>query len=144
MCRAHQQVDDAGLPYPVPHQQAPPGRCDGLGADALRRAARSCPALETLRVGGSAAAAAAAAAALPDIVPLVLPPAPRAAGASWEELPDPDACMSEVRACACRARTACCLWTGPLCAVILAWLQPRPALSRCYSSLSHRFPGHGR
>lgn len=85
-------------------------RCERLGPETLREAARLCPALETLRVGGSASAAAAAEAALPDIVPLARPPSCTAAhAASWEELPDPDISLSAVsagRSAACDARAA--------------------------------------
>ena len=85
-------------------------RCEHLGPETLREAARLCPALETLRVGGSAGSAAAAEAALPDVVPLVRPPSCGAVGAaSWEELPDPDISLSAVRAChsaTCDARAA--------------------------------------
>lgn len=70
-------------------------RCERLSPDALREAARACPALEALRVGGSAAAAVAAAAALPDVVPRVLPV--RAVQESWEQLPDPDAVTCQAR-----------------------------------------------
>lgn len=72
------------------------GRCNGLEPATLRQAARLCPVLETLRVGGTAAASAAAAAALPDVVPLVRVPAGNTAGESWEELPDPDSSLSKV------------------------------------------------
>ncbi|KAK9837476.1 hypothetical protein WJX81_005159 [Elliptochloris bilobata] len=67
--------------------------CENLGPATLREAARLCPSLETLRVGGSSNAVAAAEAALQYIVPLVRPSSGSAAGESWEELPDPDSTL---------------------------------------------------
>ena len=106
--KVHEHKARVGKGRFPPHMAA--CRCERLGPETLREAARLCPALDTLRVGGSAGAAAAAEAALPDIVPLARPPDCTAAhAASWEELPDPDTSLSAVRACpsaACNARAA--------------------------------------